>query len=66
MLFLFWNCREPFYGVVTTFPQVHLSCLNDFFVYAVENVSVDDANFRFASIDESAGRVVDEIWFVVF
>ena len=29
MLFLFWNCREPFYGVVSTFPQVHLSCLND-------------------------------------
>ena len=38
MLFLFWDCFEPFYGVVSAFPQVHFSCLNDFFVYAVEDV----------------------------
>ena len=40
--------------------------MNDFFVYAVEDVFVDNANFRFAWINESAGRVVDEIWFAVF
>ena len=40
--------------------------MNDFFVYAVEDIFADDANFGFAWINESAGRVVDEIWFVVF
>ena len=66
VLFLFWDCFEPFYGVTCAFPQVHLCRLDDFFVYAVEDVFADDANFRFAWIDESAGWVVDEIWFVVF
>ena len=66
VLFLFWDFLEPFYSVVSTFPQVHLGCLNDFFVYAVKDVFADDGNFRFAWINESAGRVVDEIWFVVF
>ena len=66
VFFLFWDCLEPFYGVVSAFPQVHLGCLDDFFVYAVEDVFADDTNFRFAWINESAGRVVNEIWFVVF
>jgi len=61
VLFLFWDCLEPFYSVVSTFPQVHLGFLNYFFVYVVEDVFGDDANFRFAWINESAGRVVDEI-----
>ena len=60
MRFLFWDCLEPFYGVVSTFPKVHLDYLNDFFVYAVEDVFAYDANFRFAWINESAGRVVDD------
>ena len=64
--FLFWDCLEPFYSVVSAFPQVHLGCLDDFFVYAVQDVFADDANFRFAWINEPAGRVVSEIWFVVF
>ena len=66
MLFLFWDCLEPFYGVVSAFPQVHLGCLDDFFVYAVEDVFDDHTNFIFPWINESAGRVVNEIWFVVF
>ena len=59
---LFWDCLEPFYGVVRAFPQVHLSCLDDFFVYAVQDVFADDTNFKFAWNNESAGRVVNEIW----
>ena len=63
---LFLNCFKPFYGVVSTFPQIHFSRLDNFFVYAIEDVFTDDANFRFAWINESAGWVVNEIWFVVF
>ena len=44
--------------LLVLFPQVHLSCLDDFFVYAVEDVFADDTNFRFAWINESAGRKV--------
>ena len=58
MFFLFWDCLEPFYGVVSAFPQVHFGCLDDFFVYAVEDAFADNTNFRFAWINESAGRVV--------
>ena len=58
MALLHLPCREPFNGVVSAFPQVHLGYLNDLFVYAVEDVFADDANFRFAWINESAGRVV--------
>ena len=50
MFFLFWDCLEPFYGVVSAFPQVHLGCLDDFFFYGVEDVFADDTNFRFAWI----------------
>ena len=41
--------------LLVLFPQVHLSCLDDFFVFAVEDVFADDTNFRFAWISESAG-----------
>ena len=54
-----------FCGVVSTFPQVYFGCLNDF-VYAVEDIFADDANFRFAWINEPAGRIANEIWFVIF
>ena len=47
MLFLFWDCLEPFYAVVSAFPQVYLGYLNDLFVYAVEDVFADDANFLY-------------------
>ena len=50
VFFLFWDCLEPFYGVVVAFPQVHLGCLDDFFVYAVEDAFANDTNFRFAWI----------------
>jgi len=45
---------------------VHFSRLCNFVVYSVEDVSADDANFGFAWINESAGRVIYEIRFVVF
>ena len=66
VLFLFWDYLEPLYCVASAFPQVYLGCMNDFFVYAVEDIFADDANFGFAWINESAGSVVDAICFVVF
>ena len=57
--FLLWDYLEPFYGLVSAFPQIHFGHFNDFFVYAVKDVFAVDANFRSAWIDESAGRVVD-------
>jgi len=63
---LFWNCFEPFNGVVSFFPQIYFSRLDNFFVYAVEDVFANDANFRFAWINKSAGWVVNKICFVVF
>ena len=53
MLFLFWDCLEPFYGVVSAFPQVHFGRMDDLFLYAVKDFFADDANFGFAWIDES-------------
>ena len=66
VFFLFRYIFKPFYGFFGTFPQVHFSRLCDFVVYSVEDVFADDANFGFAWINESAGRVIYEIRFVVF
>ena len=63
---LFRYVFKPFYGIFGIFPQVHLSRLCNFVVYSVEDVFADDANFEFAWINESAGRVINEIRFVVF
>ena len=66
MFFPFRYIFKPFHGIFGTFPQVHFSRLCDFVVYSVEDVFADDANFGFAWINESAGRVIYEIRFVVF
>ena len=38
-----------------------IACLCNFFIYSVEDVLTDDANFGFARIDESASRIVCKI-----
>ena len=58
VFFLFRYIFRPFYGIFGTFPQVHFSRLCNFVVYSVEDVFADDANFGFAWINESAGRVI--------
>ena len=44
--FFFCYGFKPFYGVASTFPQVHNGHLDNFFmVYAVQSVVTDNANF---------------------
>ena len=43
-----------------------VACVISWYIIKVEDVFADDANFGFAWINESAGRVIYEIRFVVF
>ena len=66
MFFLFWYIFKPFYDIFGTFPQVHFSRLCNLMAYSVKDVFADDANFGFAWTNETAGRVINEIRFVIF
>ena len=63
--FFAFNGFKPLYHRCRVSPLVELGCSRDFVVDSVEDCFADSANIGFGGVDQSAGRFVSEVRFVV-